>query len=137
MSFLLDTNVISEFRKGQGAKRNVVDWLRDNRDERLFLSVLTIGEIRKGIDRLNLRAAGSAQELETWLDKTRQQFAGRIIPVDQEIAEAWGAMSAGADPPPAIDALLAATALVRNLTLVTRNTRDIERAGVAWLNPFS
>ena len=52
MSFLLDTNVISEFRKGQGANRNVVDWLRDNRDERLFLSVLTIGEIRKGIDRL-------------------------------------------------------------------------------------
>ena len=78
---------------------------------------------------------GSGQALNTWLSDTRRQFAGRVIPIDEEIAERWGKLSES-DPPPAVDALMAATALVRNLTLVTRNTRDIERTGVPCFNPF-
>ena len=135
MSFLLDTNVVSELRKGERADQRVVDWTKANHDQKFFLSVLVIGEIRKGVDRLEQRVPGSGQALNTWLSDTRRQFAGRVIPIDEEIAERWGKLSES-DPPPAVDALMAATALVRNLTLVTRNTRDIERTGVPCFNPF-
>lgn len=136
MSFLLDTNVVSELRKGERADQRVVDWAKANRDQGFFLSVLVIGEIRKGVDRLERRKPGSGQALDAWLADTRRQFEGRVIPVDEEIAEIWGTLSVP-DPPPAVDALMAATALVKNLTLVTRNTRDIERTGVPCINPFA
>lgn len=136
MSFLLDTNVVSEMRKGGNANPAVANWFAVNRDEGFFLSALVVGEIRKGIEMLRRSDPDSARALDGWLEETCSRFGGRIIPIDQEIAEEWGRISAS-DPPPAIDGLMAATAAVRDLTLATRNVADIERTGVRHVNPFA
>jgi len=135
LSYLIDTNVISEIRKGRKANAAVLDWFEENQDEGYFLSTLVVGEIRKGIERLGPVNAKGARRLDAWLAETCRLFDGRIIPVDIDVAEEWGRMSAS-DPPPVIDGLLAATAVTRGLTLATRNTADIERTGVSWVNPF-
>lgn len=134
IGFLLDTNVISELIKPK-PDPGVVEWVDSTDENLLFLSVLTLGEIRKGIAGLARRARQRA--LETWLETSlRPRFAGRILPVDEAVADRWGIITA-ATPISAIDALLAATALHHNLALVTRNTADVARTGALALNPFA
>ena len=134
MSFLLDTNVVSETRK-RTPDRNVLAWFDDTDQQDLHISVLTIGELTKGIARRRHRDPRSAAGLEHWLRGIEELFSDRVIPIDASIATAWGNLDAGR-PLPVIDSLLAATAKVRGLTLVTRNVKDIEEAGVAYINPW-
>lgn len=134
MSFLLDTNVVSETRK-RTPDRNVLAWFDDTDQQDLHISVLTIGELTKGISRRRRRDPRSAAGLEHWLRGIEEMFSDRVIPIDASIATAWGNLGAGR-PLPVIDSLLAATAKVRGLTLVTRNVKDIEPTGVAYINPW-
>ena len=136
--FLLDTNVISELVKSRPNPR-VTNWVSSVDEALLSLSVLTFGEIRKGIAALPATARRST--LEAWLDHDlTSRFAGRILPIDQAVADRWGRLSAIVASRklvlPVIDGLLAATALHHNLTLVTRNTRDIEATTVPVFNPW-
>jgi toxin FitB len=135
VSFLLDTNVVSELRKGRRAHPRVMQWFSGVDDADLHLSVLVLGELRQGVERLRARDAASAQRLDGWLRRLAEGYTGRILPIDEPVAELWGRLNVP-DPVPAIDGLLAATALVHDLTLVTRNTRDVSRTGARLLNPF-
>ena len=134
MSWLLDTNIVSELRKGERANPGVRAWFAEAADESLFTSVLVVGELRRGIESIRRRDVPSALELERWLAGLTDGFADRILPVDREVAEQWGGLNVP-DPVPTVDGLLAATALVHGLTLVTRNTRDVARTGVPLLDP--
>jgi predicted nucleic acid-binding protein len=136
LSYLLDTNVISELRKGQRADANVTGWFADIADEEIFLSVLTIGEIRRGIESVRRRDPDSAASLDRWLSNLSDAYGDRILPIDDVIAEEWGRMNVP-DPLPVVDGLLAATARVLSLTLATRNVADVETTGVELLNPFA
>ena len=135
MSFLVDTNVVSELGR-KNSNRHVLAWANSVGTTALHLSVLTLGEIAKGAAKLERRDAVRGAALSRWLYGLRQQYADRIIDVDGEIAEAWGRLASGRSIP-IIDALLAATALVRGMTLVTRNVRDIADVGVPVLNPWN
>jgi predicted nucleic acid-binding protein len=97
--------------------------------------VLVVGEISQGVARLARRDRRQAAACESWLARLRQEFVDRLLPVTEAIALEWGRLNAGA-PLPAVDGLLAATALVHHLTLVTRNVQDVARTGVRVLNPF-
>lgn len=134
MSFLLDTNVISEARK-LGGNANVRAWLSSVKGLDLYLSVLVIGDIQLGIEKLRRRDAAQAAVFDTWLARLRLDYADRTLPVTAEIAAEWGRMNVP-DPLPMIDGLMAATARVHGLTLVTRNTADFVQTGVPLLNPF-
>jgi toxin FitB len=135
--YLLDTNVLSELRKSQRLRDgNVFAWWQTIRKEPVFLSVLVLGEVRKGIDLLARKDLMAAQKLEQWLVETREQFAGRILDVTLETALKWGALSA-IRTLPQVDGLLAATALDHDLTLVTRNTDDFRELRLRLLNPFT
>jgi len=136
VSWLLDTNVISELRKRDRANPGVIAWQRRTHGEDKYLSALTLGEFRRGIESTRRRDERSALGLEQWLSRLRESFSGRILKVDEAIADRWGALDVP-DRLPVVDGLLAATALVHDLTLVTRNVRDIERTGVQLLDPFS
>lgn len=136
MSYLLDTNVLSELRKGVRTDPGVRTWFAAARDEELFTSVLVLGEIRRGIESLRRRDSTSALILEQWLLRLGERFADRILPVDISVADHWGALNVP-DPVPTVDGLLAATALVHDLTLVTRNLRHVERTGARLHNPFA
>jgi toxin FitB len=133
--YLIDTNIISEVRKGRRCDPNVAAWYRGIRDDELFLSVLVVGEIRQGIERLRPRNSRHSQALEHWLEELLHSFGDRILPVDEKVAQNWGRLNA-ARVFPVIDSLLAATAEAHGLTLATRNVKDIERSGVRCLNPF-
>jgi toxin FitB len=135
LSFLLDTNVVSEPRKGRRADANVMRWFSSVGTEELYISVLVIGEIRQGIEGLRRRDVLQANHLESWLLGLRRGYADRILPVDLEAAEEWGHMNVP-DPISTRDGLMAATAKVRNMTFVTRNTADVARTGARLLNPF-
>lgn len=135
MSYLLDTNVISELRKGERVDPDVAAWFVGIADEEVFLSVLTIGEVRRGIESVRRRDPDSAVDLDRWLTLLSEAHADRILPVDRAIAEEWGRMKVP-DPLPVVDGLLAATARVLGLTLVTRNVADVKGAGVGLLDPF-
>ena len=135
MSYLLDTNVVSELRKGDRCQASVSSWYASVMGSEKFLSVLSIGEIRQGIESIRRRDAGSARSLEVWLTKLLADYAPRILPVNESIAEQWGRLNVP-DPLPVIDGLLAATSMVHGLTLVTRNVDDVKRTGVRCLNPF-
>lgn len=135
MKYLLDTNVVSELRR-KAPEANVVAWFRRIDPAALYLSVLTLGEIAKGAESLSRRDAAAARSLRAWLDGLRAHYADRLILVDAEIAEEWGRLSA-ARPLPVIDGLLAATARVRGMTLVTRNARDVKGTGVAVVDPWT
>jgi predicted nucleic acid-binding protein len=135
VSYLIDTNVISELRKGKRANSGVVSWFASLADEEVFLSALTLGEIRRGIESIRRRDPKAATALESWLGRISDAHRDRIVAVDRAIAEEWGRMNAP-DPLPVIDGLLAATAKVVGLTLATRNTDDIARSGVSFFNPF-
>jgi toxin FitB len=135
LSYLLDTNVISELRKGERADPNVTAWFADLADEEIFLSVLTIGEIRRGVESVRRRDPDSAAALDSWLARLSEAHRDRILPVDRAIAEEWGRMNVP-DPLPVVDGLLAATARVLGLTLVTRNVADVKCTNVELLDPF-
>lgn len=136
MSYLIDTNIISEVRKGARCDANVLAWYASIADDELFLSSLVLGEIRKGIERLRARDAAKAALFERWLADLEAAFDGRIHAVDTAVADQWGRISAIRSVPET-DALLAATALTHDLTFVTRNDRDIAGLGVKVLNPFN
>ena len=133
--YLIDTNVISEVGKGRRCDRQVAEWYRGVSDDDLFLSVLVVGEIRQGIERLRARNPRRAQTLEKWLEELLESFGDRVLPVDQKVAQNWGRLNARSSFP-VVDSLLAATAEAHGLTLVTRNLKDIERSGVRCINPF-
>jgi predicted nucleic acid-binding protein len=136
VSFLVDTNVLSEARKPRQADTGVTNWLLSTAPERLYLSVLVLGEVRRGTDALARRDARAAAVFEDWLGRVQQDYAERILPVTEQIAQQWGRMDV-IRPMPAIDGLMAATAVVHDLTFVTRNGRDVEGSGARTLNPFS
>jgi predicted nucleic acid-binding protein len=138
VKYLLDTCVISELTRTHPSKA-VIRWISARNEDHFFLSVLTLGELIKGIDRL---PSGSKKMLlQGWLDRdVRKRFAGRILPIDPEVAEAWGFLCARTEqigkPIPAVDGLIAATAVAYGLTVVTRNTKDMDSSGVPLLNPW-
>lgn len=136
MSYLVDTNIIAEVRKGTRCNAKVARWWAGVADTDLFLSVLVLGEIRKGIELVRPRDPAQAAALERWLDAVSRAFAERILPVDQAVADAWGRLNAP-HPRPTIDSLLVATAQVHDLTLVTRNLADVDGAGIKLLKPFA
>jgi predicted nucleic acid-binding protein len=136
--FLLDTNVISELIKSE-PDGNVLRWIDEADETILFLSVLTLGEIRHGIERLN--PGKRRGRLESWLTvDLRLRFQDRILAIDEAVAERWGAISATAAkkgrPVPVIDGLLAATALHHDLMFVTRNDTDVSSTDVPTVNPW-
>ena len=133
---LLDTNVVSELRKRERCDGNVAAWYSSISDGDLFLSVLTLGEIRKGIVLVRDRDPGQAEALENWLTYVKQNYEGRILPIDADISDAWGQMHYDRNVP-VVDGLLAATARVHNLTLVTRNIQDMKGLGASLLDPFA
>ncbi|WP_089718160.1 type II toxin-antitoxin system VapC family toxin [Candidatus Entotheonella palauensis] len=135
MSFLLDTNVISELRKGSRCNSFVANWFDTIEDHEVYLSVLVIGEIRKGIELVRRNDHLTAARLEHWLQQIVDQYSDRILPIDQSVAEEWGRLNAP-NPLPTIDALLAATAKIHHFVLATRNVDDIKRTGVSYINPF-
>jgi predicted nucleic acid-binding protein len=135
VTWLIDTNVISEIRKGPRCHAEVAAWWADVAETDLFLSVLTLGEIRKGIETLRPRDAARATALDGWLAELTTAFGPRILAIDAATAAAWGRIAA-ARSVPVIDALLAATARLHDLTLVTRNTADLAGLDVRLLNPF-
>lgn len=135
MSFLIDTNIISEIRKGARCNPGVARWWADVAEGDLWLSTLILGEIRKGIELARRRDPDKASALEAWLGEVVAGFGDRLLPVDASVADEWGRMSA-IRPVPVIDALLAATAKANGLTLVTRNGADVAGLGVEVLNPF-
>lgn len=135
MKFLLDTNVVSEIRKGDRADTNVMAWFDCTAGQSMYLSVVVLGELRKGIEGIRKRDVRAAGALDRWMAALRASHQGRIVPVDEPIAELWGRLNVP-DPLPAVDGLLAATAIVRGMTLVTRNTRHVKRTPAALLNPF-
>jgi hypothetical protein len=136
VSYLLDTNVLSETRKRQPAA-HVLGWIAATPPGLLYVSVLTLGEIEQGITRV--RGQGDQQQaaaLERWLADVQAGFQDRVLSVTLQVATAWGRQQS-ARRLPVIDALIAATALVHDLTVVTRNVKDFEFAGVQMLNPFA
>ena len=135
MNFLVDTNAVSELRKKHPAP-SVLAWFTSVSDEQLYFSVLSVGEIRQGIEKLTELQKRNA--LLTWLDhELIPWFDGRLLSVDLSVAECWGRLLAKMGRSlPTVDSLLAATALVHDLTIVTRNTTDFILPGVNVLNPW-
>ena len=136
MSFLIDTNVISEFRKRGRGHPGVVRWAASVDPSELHTSVLVIGEIRRGIEMKRRSDPAQAVALESWMERIRTGLGGRIIPVDERVADLWGKLGV-ASTLPAIDGLIAATAMIHGLTVVTRNFGDMARTGASLLNPFA
>ncbi len=133
--YLVDTNVISELRKNDTGNANVRDWFAVVDTRTIYLSVLVLGEIRAGAERIRERDPAKAAELDGWLKQVTERHNRRILGIDYEVARVWGWMK-GRYRVPVVDGLLAATAQVHGLVLVTRNVKDVERTGVSYLNPF-
>jgi len=132
--YLLDTNVISETRKLR-ADAGVMAFLAAADGAGLFLSVLTLGELRRGVEAKRRIDSVTAARLDAWVDDIETTFADRVLPVDGPAARLWGELSARRSLP-VIDALIAATAIARGFTLVTRNTRDVAATGVPLVDPW-
>jgi predicted nucleic acid-binding protein len=136
LSYLLDTNVLSELRR-KNPDKGVVDWFTNRPASTLFLSVLTLGELRKGIEKIQdpIRSTALTDWLETDLPNF---FTGRILSINSEVADTWGRLIAmHTRPLPAIDSLLGATAAKHGLSMVTRNARDFEGLGIDVINPWT
>lgn len=132
--FLIDTNVLSEGRRPRPEQR-VVEFVDAIPRDQLFVSVMTIGELRKGAEVRRRQDIVGGTALQEWIDIVERRFARRTLPVDLSIARLWGEMSADRTRP-VVDTLIAATALAHGLTLITRNTRDIADTGVNAINPW-
>lgn len=136
MSFLLGTNVLSEIRKGARCNTQVREWWSTTETSEIYLSVIVVGEVYRGIDKLMKTNPMLARKFQAWLRSMIREYSGRILVFDLEATEIWGRLTSKRTLPLA-DGLLAATALAHDLTLVTRNTRDIHDTGVRYLNPFN
>jgi hypothetical protein len=136
VAYLLDTNVVSELRKRERCNANVQRWFAAVEDDEIFLSVLVVGEIRRGVELIRTRNEIAARSLDRWIRGLERRFEDRILPVTLEICDRWGRLSLDRPLSP-IDGLLAATALLHRLTLVTRNVSDVTRWGADVLNPFA
>ncbi len=139
MNFLLDTNVVSEWVKPR-PNPGVIEWLASADEDRLFLSVVTLAELRYGVERLPAGRKGA--QLQEWLEtELRSRFERRVVVIDETVAALWGKLLAKADavgrPLGAMDGFLAATAAAHQLTLVTRNEIDFAAAGIKTFNPWS
>lgn len=137
MSYLLDTNVVSETER-KLPERKVVDWLSIVDSQNVYLSVLTIGEIKKGVTKL---ASGKRKaHIQNWLEDVRKHFGGRILPITEQTFLVWGKMIAEYERKgivrPVLDSLLEATAVEHDLILVTRNIRNFKESSVTILNPW-
>jgi toxin FitB len=135
LKYLLDTNVVSEFRKGSRRNEHVNTWLKTVVGDDLFVSVLALGELRKGLEQIRGRDKVQAAALAEWIDGLHKIFSSRVVGIDMAIAEEWGRMCA-IRPLPAVDSLMAATAKVQGMTFVTRDMFDTRNLGVRVLNPF-
>ena len=135
MAYLLDTCVISELRKPH-CDPSVATWMAGIQPDEVFLSVITLGEIRRGIELHRAKDTKAAGALERWLLGLESHYAERILPISSAIAERWGRLCLN-QPLPVSDGLIAATGLEHKLTIVTRHVFDFERSGVNTLNPFS
>lgn len=137
MAYLIDTCGLSEFTKPRPAP-SVDEWFAGVPSGADFVSVLTLGELEKGIAELGTTRRRAA--LERWFAELRDRFADRVLPVDEPVAREWGRIAARAEisgkPIPVVDALIAATAIVHGLSLVTRNTADVARTGAAIIDPW-
>jgi toxin FitB len=136
LKFLLDRNVISEIRKRERAHPNVAKWVAQTPVKEIGTSVVVLAEIRRGIELKRRNDPDQADRFDQWFSQMRTRLADRVLPIDEPVAEAWALLSVP-DPLPLIDGLLAATAKVHDLTLVTRNITDVARTGVAILDPFA
>jgi predicted nucleic acid-binding protein len=135
VKFLLDTNIISEIRKRERAHPNVVRWVARTPVTDIGTSVVVLAEIRRGVELKRRSDPKQADGLDRWYSQMRTRLGDRVLPIDEPIAEAWARLGLP-DPLPLIDGLLAATAKVHGLTLVTRNVDDVVRTGVPVLDPF-
>lgn len=135
LQYLLDTNVLSETRKRQADER-VISFLSTAEPSALYISVLTLGELRKGVALKRLSDPDSAKKLSNWVDGLEFSFADRVLGINAPIAALWGELSAQR-PRSVVDTLLAATALVHELTFVTRNTSDVRDIQVKLLDPWN
>lgn len=133
-AYLLDTNILSETRRKQ-ANAGVVAFLSSTASSAIYVSVLTLGELRKGVEMRRKTDPATARQLAGWVDGLEQGFADRIVGIDAATARLWGEWSAQR-PRPVVDTLLAATAMTHGLKLVTRNTADVEGLRVPLLNPW-
>jgi toxin FitB len=133
--YLIDTNIVSEVRKRERCNPQVAAWWATVADTDLFLSVLVLGEIRQGIERVRGRDQAQAEAIDVWLQTLTTTFSGRLLSIDATITDVWGGIAAKRTTP-VIDGLLAATAIVHDLTLATRNVDDIRHCGARFINPF-
>ena len=137
MKYLLDTCFISELIKKK-PNRGVVNWLEDNDEHSLFLSALTLGEIKKGISKLP--NSKKKEELGRWLLQLQKRFDDRILSIDSDVSLKWGQIQGeleqNGNSMPSIDALIACTALVHNLIIITRNAKDIKKSKVETIDPW-
>ena len=136
MKYLLDTNVISEHRKRERADPAVSAWFNTVAGKDLYLSVLAVGELCKGVERLRKQDPAQALALSRWIEGLHTMFASRLVEVDLRTAEEWGRMNA-ARSLPAVDSLMAASAKVHDMVFVTRDEFRIAEFGIRLLNPFS
>lgn len=138
MKYLLDTNVISELVKRE-PNSGVLRWIDERDESTLFLSVITFGELQKGVSKLS--DSSRAERLQAWIDQDlSSRFEGRILPLDIDILFTWGSLQGQSEKNgtalPVMDSLIAATAIAKNLTVVTRNVYDMERCGATVFNPW-
>jgi predicted nucleic acid-binding protein len=134
--YLLDTNVLSELRKANRCDAGVRQWFEEAASEDLFISVVVLGEIRQGIERIRQRDQAQARALEKWLQWVTAEFGDRVLPVDEKIADQWGRLG-GRQPIPVLDAFLAATAITHDLSVVSRDMDGFRNTGARVINPFS
>ncbi|MFU8847438.1 MAG: type II toxin-antitoxin system VapC family toxin [Opitutales bacterium] len=136
MPYLLDTNVISELRKAPKCDVKLLKWAQSTASQQHYLSILTLGEIRKGIEMLRLHSPQQCEAFERWLRQLQEEYHANLLPVSASVIDRWGRLMATRTFP-VIDGLLAATALTFDLTLATRNVDDFAGSGVGLVNPFA